>query len=125
MSGFWVFVEVLLSRRERPTSTTPKTNMIMAKENISEILPFPTVQGMLFDFLRPEQQAFIRPVLRAFKKKMQVQLCVALLDYMETGEAVVPENIQVGAAFFFLTRYGMEEDDKSDRRIIRPLIIRK
>ncbi len=97
----------------------------MAKENISQILPFPTVQGLLFDYLRPEQQEFIRPVLRAFKKKMQVQLCVALLDYMETGEAVVPENIQVGAAFFFLTRYGMEEDDKSDRRIIRPLIIKK
>lgn len=95
----------------------------MAKENISEILPFPTVQVMLFDYLRPEQQEFIRPVLRAFKKKAQVQLCVALLDYMETGETLVPENIQVGAAFLYLTRYAMpEDDDKRDRRIIRPLV---
>ncbi len=96
------------------------------KREAVDFRPFPTVQSQLFDYLRKEQQEYVRPVLRAFKKKMQVKLCVALLDYMETGKAEIPENVQVGAAFMFLTRYGLPEDDNaSDRRIIRPFVISK
>lgn len=94
------------------------------KREAVDFRPFPTVQSQLFDYLRKEQQEFVRPVLRAFKKKMQVKLCVALLDYMETGKAEIPENVQVGAAFMFLTRFGLpEEDNAGDRRIIRPFVI--
>ena len=86
--------------------------------------PFPSVQAELFNYLRKEQQEYVRPVLRAFKKKMQEKLCVALLDYMETGKAEIPDNIQLGGAFLFLTRFGLPmEDDVTDRRIIRPFVV--
>lgn len=104
----------------RPEDGAPEVNGLIALD----FRPFPTVQSQLFDYLRKEQQEYVRPVLRAFKKKMQVRLCVALLDYMETGKADVPDNIQVGAAFMYLTRYGLPEaDNPDDRRIIRPFVL--
>ena len=101
---------------------TPKNNvLIMAKKLIFK---FPTMQDQLFDYLRKEQQERVRQVLGALKKRAQAELCVALLDYMETGIAVIPENVLVGAAFMYLTRYGLpDDDDTSDRRIIRPFVI--
>ena len=45
---------------------------------------FPTsVQSDLFNYLKPQQQAIIRPYLRLIKRPYQETLCTSLLDYLE------------------------------------------
>lgn len=79
---------------------------------------------LIKNYLRPEQEAFIRPILRVLKKQYQVELCTALMDYMETGVPDVPEHLTLGALFMQLTRVGLPDyDDPNDKRIIRPLHI--
>lgn len=84
-----------------------------------------SVQSDLFGYLKPAQQEFVRPVLRALKKLAQVELCCMLLDYMETGEVELGNDIVVGGAFLFLTRFGMGEAAKADPRIVRPLCLQQ
>ena len=43
----------------------------------------PSVQSDLFGYLKPQQQAILRPYLRIVKRPYQQQLCVSLLDYLE------------------------------------------
>ena len=43
----------------------------------------PSVQSDLFNYLKPHQQAIIRPYLRLIKRPYQEKLCVSLLDYLE------------------------------------------
>lgn len=83
----------------------------------------PSVQSDLFNYLKPEQQEFVRPVLRILKKGAQEELCIALLDYLETGNPEPPANIQLGAFFMYLTRVGMEDQPsyENDTKILRPL----
>lgn len=82
----------------------------------------PSVQSDLFNYLKPEQQEFIKPILRVMKKPAQKELCTSLLDYMETGEVIMSENAVVDGMFIYLTRYNMQsDDDPTDKRIIRPL----
>lgn len=79
---------------------------------------------LIKNYLRPEQEAFIRPILRVLKKPYQVELCTCIMDYMETGIPDIPENMTLGALFMQLTRVGLPEcDDPNDKRIIRPLNI--
>jgi len=81
-----------------------------------------SVQSDLFNYLRPEQQEFVRPILRILKVYAQDELCCSLLDYLETGEAIPPADITLSGLFFYLTRVGMEDyDNPDDARIIRPL----
>ena len=84
-----------------------------------------SVQSDLFGYLKPAQQEFVRPVLRALKKLAQVELCCMLLDYMETGDVELGNDIVVGGAFLFLTRFGMGEAAKADPRIVRPLCLQQ
>ena len=84
-----------------------------------------SVQSDLFGYLKPAQQEFVRPVLRALKKLAQVELCCMLLDYMETGEVELGNDVVVGGAFLFLTRFGMGEAAKADPRIVRPLCLQQ
>ena len=82
----------------------------------------PSVQATLFGYLKPAQQEYVKPLLRVLKKKAQEELCVALLDYMETGLADVPTDIVIGALFYYITRMGNNfPNDPNDERIIRPL----
>lgn len=89
----------------------------------------PSIQSDLFNYLKPEQQEYIRPILRMMKKSAQEQLCTSLLDYMETGEVIMSENAVVDGMFIYLTRYNMPEEIPStgsgqahyDKRIICPL----
>lgn len=85
----------------------------------------PSVQSDLFNYLRPEQQEFVKPILRVLKKPAQEELCCALLDYLESGEVIPPADISLGGMFYYITREGMSEDDPSDRRILRPLHYRE
>ena len=42
-----------------------------------------SVQSDLFGYLKPHQQAILRPYLRLIKRPYQEKLCVSLLDYLE------------------------------------------
>lgn len=84
-----------------------------------------SIQMDLFNYLRPEQQEFVKPILRVLKKPAQEELCCALLDYLESGEVIPPADISLGGMFYYITREGMPEDDPQDRRILRPLHYRE
>ena len=43
----------------------------------------PSVQSDLFGYLKPHQQAILKPYLRLIKRPYQEKLCVSLLDYLE------------------------------------------
>ena len=43
----------------------------------------PSIQSDLFNYLKPEQQETLKPILRIVKRPYQVMLCEALLDYLE------------------------------------------
>ena len=43
----------------------------------------PSVQSDLFNYLKPQQQEILRPILRIMKRPYQAKLCTALLDYLE------------------------------------------
>ena len=43
----------------------------------------PSVQSDLFSYLKPQQQAILKPYLRIIKRPYQEKLCVSLLDYLE------------------------------------------
>lgn len=82
----------------------------------------PSIQSDLFNYLKPEQQEYIKPILRVMKKPAQEELCTSLLDYMETGEVIMTDNAVVDGMFIYLTRYNMPEENRvDDKRIIRPL----
>ena len=49
----------------------------------------PSIQSDLFNYLKPEQQEAIKPILRIVKRPYQVILCEALLDYLE-GNGIQP-----------------------------------
>ena len=49
-----------------------------------ETFTFPaSVQSDLFNYLKPQQRAIIKPYLRIVKRPYQEKLCVSLLDYLE------------------------------------------
>lgn len=85
----------------------------------------PSVQSDLFNYLKPEQQEFVKPILRVLKKPAQAELCRSLLDYLESGEVIAPQDFTLGALFFYITRSGGGfEDDPSNKKILRPLHFR-
>ena len=43
----------------------------------------PSIQSDLFNYLKPEQQEKLKPILRIVKRPYQVMLCEALIDYLE------------------------------------------
>lgn len=79
----------------------------------------PSIQGDLFNYLKPEQQEAVKPILRVLKKPAQMELCCTLLDYMEQGEATPPQDLTLAAIFMFLTNVGLDED--MSKAIIKPL----
>ena len=42
-----------------------------------------SVQSDLFAYLKPHQQAILKPYLRIVKRPYQQKLCISLLDYLE------------------------------------------
>ena len=43
----------------------------------------PSVQGDLFNYLKPEQQETLKLILRIIKRPYQAMICEALLDFLE------------------------------------------
>lgn len=94
-------------------------------QNMKEKNEYPwSFQVALFEYLKPEQQEAVRPILRVLKKPAQVKLCCALLDYLERGEVNPPANVTLWASFLYLTKTGLIQDDGSDPSVIRPLQFR-
>ena len=48
-----------------------------------------SIQEVLWNYLREEQQRRVAMVLGSLKKGSQQEVCVALVDYMETGVMVM------------------------------------
>ena len=60
----------------RPDVSKPK--------NYKTDFVFPqSIQSDLFDYLKPEQQEILKPILRIIKRPYQEILCISLLDYLE------------------------------------------
>ena len=60
----------------RPDVSKPK--------NCKTDFVFPqSIQSDLFDYLKPEQQEILKPILRIIKRPYQEILCISLLDYLE------------------------------------------
>ena len=78
--------------------------MIMKREKKDNFAYPRSVQSDLFGYLKPAQQEFVRPVLRALKKLAQVELCCMLLDYMETGEVELGNGVGVGGMFIYISQ---------------------
>lgn len=89
----------------------------------TEPFVFPqSVQSDLFNYLKPEQQEFVRPILRVLKKRAQEELCLSLLDYLENGEVIPPADFTLGALFFYITRAGGGfKEEPENKKILRPL----
>ena len=62
----------------------------------------PSVQSDLFYLLKEEQRAYLQPILRVMKKAYQVELCVALLDFLQTGIPDPPYTHEVAVLFHFV-----------------------
>ena len=78
--------------------------MIMKREKKDNFVYPQSVQSDLFGYLKPAQQEFVRPLLRALKKPAQVELCCMLLDYMETGEVELGNDVVVGGMFIYISQ---------------------
>lgn len=78
-------------------------------------------QAILFDYLTEEQRAAVRPILRVLKKEAQEKLCVALIDYMEFGEAEEPGGYLLRMAFRYLTDAGQPTGGQREAGKISPL----
>lgn len=61
----------------------------------------PSVQADLFNYLKPEYQEFMKPILRVLKKPAQEELCSALLDWLEQGDTTPPADIALGGLFIY------------------------
>ena len=72
-----------MTNREKPQAVTP--------------------QQMLFALLKPRQQELVAEVFGSLKKKKQAVLAVALLDFIEMGLRIPPNDVVTGGAFLYLT----------------------
>lgn len=82
----------------------------------------PSVQSDLFSYLKPRQQEAARPILRVLKKPAQAELCCALLDYMEQGQATPPADPTLAAIYLYLTHESFSEG--KEKAIIKPLSLK-
>ena len=72
----------------RNHSAASKSDNLSAAGKSDFVYP-PSIQGDLFNYLKPEQQETLKPILRIIKRQYQAMLCVALLDYLE-GNGIQP-----------------------------------
>ena len=62
-----------------------------------------SIQEVLWHYLSEEQQRRVAMVLSSLKKGSQQEVCVALVDYMETGVMVMPKKFLDSAVCEYLT----------------------
>ena len=70
-----------------------------------------SAQTILWKEFTAQQQAEVAAVFRHMKKRSQVRMCFALMDYIWDG--LLPkfddDDLLLSAAFVFLTGHGMKE----------------
>ena len=62
-----------------------------------------SIQEVLWNYLGEEQQRRVAMVLGSMKNGSQQKVCLALVDYMETGEMVLPQGFLESAICEYLT----------------------
>lgn len=72
----------------RNHSAAGKSDNLYAAGKSDFVYP-PSIQGDLFNYLKPEQQETLKPILRIIKRQYQAMLCAALLDFIE-GNGIQP-----------------------------------
>jgi len=82
----------------------------------------PSVQSDLFQYLKPAQQDFLKPILRLLKPRAQEELCVALIDYLETGIPEPPITFNLGVIFLYIIHNDEPKGtDPADAKFLYPL----
>ena len=76
-----------------------KKKKMTNRENPQAVTP----QQMLFALLKPRQQELVAEVFGSLKKKKQAVIAVALLDFIEMGLRIPPNDVVTGGAFLYLT----------------------
>ena len=78
------------SENRSAVSATDNRPDVSKPKNYKTDFVFPqSIQSDLFDYLKPEQQEILKPILRIIKRPYQAMLCGALLDYLE-GNGIQP-----------------------------------
>ena len=60
-----------------------RTDVSKPKNHKTDFVFPQSVQSDLFNYLKPEQQEILKPILRIIKRPYQEILCISLLDYLE------------------------------------------
>ena len=68
-----------------------RTDVSKPKNHKTDFVFPQSVQSDLFNYLKPEQQEILKPILRIIKRPYQEILCISLLDYLE-GFGNLPIN---------------------------------
>jgi len=93
----------------------------MLESKSSQKFP-PSVQSDLFNYLKPVQQEFLKPILRLLKPRAQEELCVALIDYLETGIPEPPVTFNLGIIFMYIIHNDEPKgSDPKDAKFLYPL----
>lgn len=69
--------------RSAVSATDKRTDVSKQRNHKSDFVFPPSVQSDLFNYLKPEQQEILKPILRIIKRPYQEILCISLLDYLE------------------------------------------
>ena len=81
----------IISKLTTAFGASENRTAVSASENKTPIVFPPSVQSDLFNYLKPEQQERLKPILRIIKHPYQEDLCISLLDYLE-GSGNLPIN---------------------------------
>lgn len=60
-----------------------RTDVSKPKNYKTDFVFPPSIQGDLFNYLKPQQRDLLLPILRIIKRPYQEILCISLLDYLE------------------------------------------
>ena len=66
----------------------------------------PSVQSLLFGYLKPEQKEHMRHILKVLRPPAQRELRTSLLDYIENGTAGAPDNTTLAILYRHITSDG-------------------
>lgn len=69
--------------RSEVSATENRSDVSKPKNYKADFVFPPSIQGDLFNYLKPEQRNLLRPILRIIKRPYQTDLCLSLLDYLE------------------------------------------
>ena len=69
--------------RSAVSATDNRPDVSKPKNYKTDFVFPPSIQGDLFNYLKPQQRDLLLPILRIIKRPYQEILCISLLDYLE------------------------------------------